>query len=173
MAKSRIAKLIDRLRSTRGCQLLPPTGLPKLPRGIKLPSDLRYFYKEAGGAVLFGRRNSPTRILPPEKIERIDFAIIGEGFARGPFKHWFALADVQDGNYLAIDLNPRFHGHCYDAFHETFAMPGYVAIVASSFTDLLERLLAAEGRCSYWLEDDFQNLGEAFAQYGYKSISPQ
>lgn len=173
MANSPIEEIIDRMRTMSCCQLLPPQGLPTLPHGMLLPADLLYFYGKAGGAVLFGSRNSPTIILAPDQFQRIDLGICGECFASGPFEHWFALADVQDGNYIAIDLNPRFCGHCYDAFHETFAMPGYVAIVASSFTNLLERLLAAEGRCSYWLQDDFQQLGEAFDQYGYKSISPE
>ena len=88
----------------------------------------------------------------------------------GPFCWWFAIADVVDGNYVAIDLNHEHLGLCYDAFHETFAMPGYVNVIASSFTDMLERLLNHKEDSTYWIQDEFKPLGEAFALYGFNTI---
>ena len=77
---------------------------------------------------------------------------------------------TKDGNYVAIDLNPEHAGLCYDAFHETFAMPGYVNVVASSFSDLLCRLLDHKEDSTYWLQEGFVPLGEAFALYDIKAI---
>lgn len=169
-----IEKIVAELRSHPHSTLLPPSGVPKVPPSYSLPSDLRRFYELAGGADIHTDHKcaGPIRILPPTEFQRIDAAITGERFASGPLEHWFATADVGDGNYISIDLHPAHHGLCYDSFHETFAMPGYVSIVATSFTDLLSRLLRHPEDSDYWLQDDFPVLGEAFALYGYASISP-
>ncbi len=169
-----IETIIKELRSHSQCTVFPPSGVPEAPAAYSLPSDLRRFYELAGGAVIHSDHKCamPTRILPPSQIQRIDAAITGDRFASGPFEHWLAVADVGDGNYLSIDLHPAHAGLCYDSFHETFAMPGYVSIVATSFTDLLSRLLRHSEDSSYWLQEDFPRLGEAFALYGYAPISP-
>ena len=44
-------------------------------------------------------------------------------------------------------------------------MKGTCPIVASSFTDLIGRLLEAEGRDIYWYEPDFESLGDAYDGY--------
>lgn len=168
-----IEKIIAELRSHPHCTVLPPSGVPNVPPTYSLPPDLRRFYELAGGAVIHSDRKcpGPTRILPPTEFQRIDAAITGERFAPGPVEHWFALADVSDGNYISIDLHPAQCGLCYDSFHETFTTPGYVSIVATSFTDLLSRLFRHPEDSDYWLQEGFQVLGEAFALYGYASIS--
>lgn len=170
---SGIRLLLDELGRTPDCLISSPHGLPSLPDGLALPTDLREFYELAGGAVLFSERICPgrVRIVGPDEVQRIDLAITGDQFATGPFKWWFAVADVMDGNYIAIDLNPERNGLCYDAFHETFAMPGYVNVIASSFSDLLRRLLDHKEDSTYWLHEGFKPLGEAFALYGFKAIA--
>jgi hypothetical protein len=144
-----------------------------VPEGISLPPDLKTFYQTAGGAVLYSahRCSGNVRILSPTEFQRIDQVITGDRFASGPFQWWYAIADVRDGNYIAIDLNPEHQGLCYDAFHETIAMPGYVNVIASSFSDLMRRLLNHSEDSTYWLQDDFEALGEAFALYGYEPIA--
>lgn len=170
-----IETIIAELRSRPHCEVLPPSGVPEAPLTYSLPPDLRRFYELAGGAVIHSNHKCamPIRILPPSEFQRIDSAITGHRFASGPFEHWLAVADVGDGNYISIDLHPAHVGLCYDSFHETFAMPGYVSIVATSFTDFLSRLLSHSEDSSYWLQEDFPRLGEAFALYGYASISPE
>ena len=140
--------------------------------GVALPADVRDFYERAGGAVLFSERvvAGPIRILGPGEVQRIDQVIIGEPFASGPFQWWFAIVEVGDRNYIAIDLSPEHLGLCYDAFRETFARPGYMNVIAGSFSDLLGRLLAHKVDTTYWLQEDFQPLGEGFALHGYKTM---
>jgi len=164
-------QLIERIRNTPGCRVKPPSGMPSLPEGKTLPTDLGAFYELAGGASLFGDEFGGARawVVAPQEFVPVAEAIIGEPITSGPFPWWFAVADVQDGNYIAIDLNPAHQGLCYDAFHETFTEPGHVSVIASSFTDLLERLLNHGNDSTYWLQDEFVALGEAFALYGYKS----
>jgi hypothetical protein len=139
---------------------------------MTLPPDLCEFYLLAGGMVLFSNSDNGgvVRILAPENVERIDVAIYGEPLAAGPFCWWYAIADVEDGNYIAIDLNPEHQGLCYDAFHETIQAPGYINIIANSFTDLLRRLLKHKEDWSYWIQDGFEPLGEAFLRYGYPPL---
>ena len=168
-----IPSILDAIRHTPDCTIRPPCGLPSLPEGVSLPPDVRAFYELAGGALLFSAHvcAGHVRILNPDEFQRIDLAITGEQFERGPFSNWFAIADVRDGNYIAIDLDTEHFGLCYDAFHETFAMPGYVNVIASSFSDLLRRLLNHKEDSTYWLQEGFVSLGEAFALYGYNSIA--
>jgi hypothetical protein len=164
-----IHEILDLIRARADCSVSPPCGLPFVPDGVSLPPDLREFYEIAAGALLFNQHvcAGHVRILGPNEFQRIGLAINGEEFATGPFSWWFAVADVRDGNYIAIDLNREHFGLCYDAFHETFASPGYVSVIASSFADLLRRLLNHKEDSTYWLQDDFKALGEAFALYGY------
>jgi hypothetical protein len=168
-----ISSILSAIRNTPDCTIEPPSGLPSLPDGMLLPPDLRQFYELAGGALLFSKRvcSGPIRILRPDEMQRIDVVIAGERFASGPFSWWFAIAELLDGNYVSIDLNPDHLGLCYDAFHETFADPGYVDVIASSFSNLLTRLLAHEEDSTYWLQDGFAALGEAFSLYGFNPIA--
>ncbi len=168
-----IESIIAAMRSHPHCKVSPPAGLPIVPPGISLPEDLTRFYELAGSAVINEHHKCacPTRILRPNEFERVDQAINGQLFASGPFENWFAVADVGDGNYVSIDLHPDNFGLCYDSFHETFAMPGYVSVIANSFTDFLSRLLKHTEDSTYWLQGEL-GLGEAFERYGFKSISP-
>lgn len=169
---SDIAKIIDTIAGAPGCSVSPPCGMPSLPEGTSLPEDVRGFYEGAGGAVLFSEHvvAGPIRILGPGEVRRIDQVIIGEPFASGPFAWWFAIVEVGDRSYIAIDLSPEHVGLCYDAFRETFARPGYMNVIASSFSDLLSRLLAHKDDSTYWLQDGFTPLGEGFALHGYKTL---
>ncbi len=169
---SDIDAILAAIVATPGCSVSPPCGMPALPEGVALPADVRAFYERAGGAVLFSGRvvAGPLRILGPSEVQRIDQVIIGEPFASGPFAWWFAIVEVPDRSYISIDLSPGHHGLCYDAFRETFARPGYMNVIASSFSDLLGRLLAHKKDSTYWLQEDFKPLGEGFALHGHKTM---
>jgi cell wall assembly regulator SMI1 len=159
-------------------ELSPPKGMPVINEEVDaeliLPHDVKEFYTRCGGLIANkdGVCGSWIRIVSPEEFQRIDSVILGgEMFATGPFRNWYAIADVQDGNYLAIDLSKEFNGKCIDSFHETFAMPGYVNVVAASFTDLLLRILNHPEDSAFYLQDDVVSLGEAFTLYGYKPLA--
>ena len=169
-----IDELINRLSSEHSCEIAPPCGLPRVASGLILPADVVQFYERAGGMIINkqGRCGSWARIVRPDEFNRIDAVILGgEMFATGPFEFWHAMVDVQDSNYLAIDIGPTHRGICLDCFHETFAMPGYVKLVATSFTDLLNRFVNHMEDSAFWLQDDFEALGEGFELYGYKVIA--
>ncbi|MEI6235208.1 MAG: SMI1/KNR4 family protein [Planctomycetota bacterium] len=165
-----IESLINELRVRPYCSVSEPMGMPNVPDGYSLPADVKRFYELAGGVTIRKKVNDadPTRILMPNEFEPVCIAIYGEVFEDGPWANWYVLADVNDGNYVSIDLHSDHHGLCYDSFHETFAMPGQVQIVATSFTDFLKRVLRHPDDTPYWLQDDFKKLGEAFEQYDYE-----
>lgn len=54
---------------------------------------------------------------------------------------WFAIADMNDGNYLVMDLSDAKGERVdiLDAFHET--IPYEATIIARSFTEFLERMM--------------------------------
>lgn len=169
-----IDKILDALSCDDRCEIAPPCGMPEVAHGLVLPADVARFYERTGGMIVnkHGRYGSWARIVRPDEFDRIDAVILGgEMFATGPFEFWHAIADVEDGNYLAIDIGAKHSGKCLDCFHETFAMPGYVSVVANSFTDLLNRLINHREDSAYWLQDDFEAIEEGFALYGFKALS--
>ena len=101
---------------------------------LQLPADLIAFYERFAEASLFGEEGEEPRcrILSPEEFVQVGKAIMGVPITDGPERSWYALADVQDGNYLGIDLAPEHLGRCYDCFHETYGEPGYCTVIALS-----------------------------------------
>ena len=169
-----IDKIIDAVNLLESCIISPPSGQPIVEENLIIPADVVRFYERTGGMIINknGHGGSWARIVGPDEFQRIDATILsGEMFASGPFSYWHTIVDVQDGNYLSIDLSKEHNGKCLDCFHETFAMPGYVGVIASSFTDLLNRILSHKDDSAYWLQDDFKELDEAFMMHGYKSIA--
>jgi hypothetical protein len=124
--------------------------------GWRLDPDLRAFYLHCNGAELIKRLpDSPYRILPLSKIVRARVAIFGkknDDDAHGPAAMW-AICDVQDGNYLLVDVARQENGHypVIDGWHEAWPDPKYCEQIATSFSDFLERALR-DGQ-AYWLND--------------------
>ena len=157
--------IIARLQSRQDCRFEPGNRLPTIPPPLQLPVDLIEFYQRFTEARLFGGEGeeSRCRILPPEEFVQVGEAIMGQPTTVGLEQSWYALADVQDGNYLGIDLAHDRLGRCYDCFHETYGEPGYCKVIALSFTELLEQIAAAEGE-SFWLAEGFNGYGDAYDQ---------
>lgn len=148
------------------------------PFGDSLPPDLSGFYHATNGAELVGPDGRVAIvILPVQDHEPLDW---GEGpeklGSRGPGgRIWHRFARLPDGSGLAINLDlnasdprpenrwkrhdPLFHAICHfrDA---TRGVAGANPVVAVSFTELLDRLLANGGR-PYWLDAGFVSHGDA------------
>lgn len=122
--------------------------------GWQLDLDLRAFYLHCDGADLFERPNAPYRILPLARIVRARVAIRGkDDDSRGPAS-WYALCDVQDGNYVVVDVGAAQGGHypLIDGYREMFPNPEYCTRIAQSFSEFLEKALRSGGS-HYWLKD--------------------
>ena len=156
-------EVLECLRLRDDCLFHPASCFPKIPTGLQLPADLTEFYRRYSEALLFCRRDmklklqdSRCHVLPPNQFVQIGKAILNEE-TTAVQASWFSLADVQDGNYFAIDLAPSRLGRCYDCFHESFE-PADCKIIALSFTELLNRFAEAGDDC-WWLAEGFQGYG--------------
>ena len=160
-------QIIAELQSRADCHFRLATHLPTIPLDLRLPPDLVAFYERFSEASLFTHDvlDAPCQILPPADFLQVGEAIMGEPTTVGIERSWYALADVRDGNYIAIDLLPERLGRCYDCFHETYGEPGYCTVIALSFTELLNRVAQAEGK-PFWLEETFDGYGDAYEGEG-------
>ena len=154
--------IITDLGSRVDCHFHPGTGLPNIPSDLRLPSDLAAFYARFSEAQLFGDKSDPRcHLLSPDEFIQVGAAMMGQVTKEGIERSWYALAHVQDGNYVAIDLLPTRLGWCYDCFHETYGELGDCKIISLSFTEFLNRLAEA-GDGPFWLEPGFDGYGDAY-----------
>lgn len=131
--------------------------------GRRLPDDVVAFYTECGGADLFLGKDFELRICTPGELVPSNPEIMGEQVPDDITSSWYIVARGGSGEYISIDLHPDRLGLCYDSFHEVHGVAGSCPVVATSFTDLLRRLLAADGGHWYWLEPGWVSLGDAYA----------
>jgi hypothetical protein len=156
-----------------------PRLQPKQARPI--PSDLCKFYHHTGGAELFGRGAAALcRIVPADEIQSLEW---GEKSAPRDIpisgwdgRVWHRFAFLSDGTWLAMNLDthtrdprprkdssfhydPNFRAICHVSA-ATQNRAGLNPVVALSFTELLERLLAG-GEQPYWLAPGFESYGDA------------
>ncbi|WNG30109.1 SMI1/KNR4 family protein [Cystobacter fuscus] len=120
--------------------------------GWTLDPDLRAFYLHCNGAELFKRLpNTPYRLLSLAEIIRARVAIYGEDDDKWGPASMYTLCDVQDGDYVLVDV-ARQENDCYpltDGYHEAWPNPEYCEPVASSFSEFLEKALRSKGRLFY------------------------
>jgi len=136
----------------------PPTTADEIEKferrvGWRLDPDLRAFYLHCNGAELIERLpDTPYRILPLSKIVRARVAIYGEDDDKWGPASVYALCDVQDGNYVLVDVARQENGlyPLFDGDHEAWPDPAYCKQVASSFSEFLENVLRTR-RNLYWL----------------------
>jgi hypothetical protein len=153
--------ILNDLQSRDDCIFRLASGLPALPVGLHLPPDVAAFYSRFSEAKLFGGSSDPCYQIPaPEEFVQIGIAIHGQPTSAPVQRSWFALAHVQDGNYIAIHCSPSRLGYCYDAFHETIDLLDHCKVIAHSFTELMNRASEA-GNEAWWLGDRFETYGYA------------
>jgi hypothetical protein len=169
-----LARLVEEHTTFPGSSREPTRGLPE---------DLSKFYHHTNGAELFGKGTSASyRIEGVENLMRLDWGPMSETLREidTPNGHiWFRLVKLADGSSLAINPRPQYPdairkrflddpGRCeWDDFvaicHcrcETQGKPDQNPVVATSFTELLERLLDG-GPEPYWLKPEFVGHGDA------------
>lgn len=155
-----IPKLVEAISDKADCDLKPVGTLPDVGTN-KLPSDLKEFYSIAGGAILFRDSTYPIEIVSPSDFVRSNPIIIGKVCEDDITYDWYVVA--RDGEqYVTIDLATPRNGRCYDSFWDSHGVPGSCPIVAQSFSKLLEKLLESEGNELFWLEPQFESLGDAY-----------
>jgi len=133
-------ELINLIRTTSSCNVLPPAGLPRIDEKHTLPEDVHTFYELCGGVSLFEESLWPVVIVPPQEIVAANPVLIGEPALYDISSNWYIIAHDANGEFLTIDCSREHLGRCYDSFFDRHGIPGSCAIIATSFTDLLTRL---------------------------------
>jgi antitoxin YokJ len=157
-----IREAIEAIAASPDCRLYEPVGVPAVPDGFALPCDLVEFYQRCGGAELYPARDYAASVVPPTELRPTNLVMLGERIPDDLSASWFTIAKTGGSDYVSIDFSLRRLGRCYDSFHETHAIAGSCPVIALSFTDLLERLLANRGSYWYWLNPDFISIGDAY-----------
>lgn len=162
-----ILELIHLIQNDPSCEVKSSQdGIP-LPEG--LPDDVRIFFEETNGIQLFKNEKYVIEIIGREylipinkflyPIESIDW----DNPESEASNLWYLIAqDDMNSQFISIDLTPERYGQCYDSFIGTHSLIGDTSIIAKNFTELLQNLYLGKGQYWYWLQDDFQYLGDAY-----------
>lgn len=160
---STVSGLLERVRRTPGCRVNPPDGMPSIEPKHVLPDDLKEFYGLCGGVELFEMSAYRLAIVPPTQFVLANPVIlIGltqqqmESFAIKLSWSWYILGKGDNSHYITIDLDPKRLGRCYDSFWELH--PENSVVIASSFTEFLERMLDNKGKLWFWHAESFGSL---------------
>jgi len=157
-----VVQLVDKARHLSGCDIYPARGQPKIAEDHSVPPNLRTFYQLCGGMALFSQSEYPMTILPPDKCVPANPLIVGELCEYDITSSWYTIACDNNREFISIDLAPVRLGKCYDSFYDRHGVRGSCAVIARSFSELLERLLDNQGGYYYWLSPDFEPLGDAY-----------
>jgi len=159
---SSIENIVEAIRRRPDCRVLPPSGVPALATGYVLPDDVCEFYRRCGGVDLFTGSDYATNVVPPEAFVKANPEIVGCECPDDISDAWYIVVRDVAGERLTIDCDPTRLGRCYDSFWDSHGVAGSCAIVALSFTELLERMLGASGRYAYWLAEGGLDYGDAY-----------
>lgn len=160
-------QLLDKIRNSKDCVVLPPSGQPKVGLLHTLPKDVEDFYKECGGIKFFNRSEYAIEIVSADKVQLSNPIILPEGWEQDISSddisnNWYVVAQAGPEQRISIDFHLDRLGKCYDSFWDIHASPGDCQIIAISFTELLEKIFDCRGGYWFWLADDFVSLGDAY-----------
>ena len=156
-----IKSLVDNVSKLSNCKIHPSCGLPRIEECHLIPDDIFEFYEICGGIDLFLDAEFSISIVCPDRFQLANPVIIGEKVEDDISSSWYIIA-FDNSDYLTIDLNKERLERCYDSFWDSHGLIGECPIIAMSFTDLLTRLIINKGQRWYWLQDDFETLGDAY-----------
>ncbi|WP_442869035.1 SMI1/KNR4 family protein [Bacillus sp. BP-3] len=156
-------QLIAQIESLSDCRVLEPAGLPIInEKKHSLPEDVKEFYSLCGGMVLFENEEYSVYIVSPQELILANPVIISELCEDDMSSNWYIICNGRQEEYVTIDLHQNRLGKCYDSFFDRHGVVGESQIIATSFIDLLERLIHYKGKYWYWLQSDFVSLGDAY-----------
>jgi hypothetical protein len=122
--------------------------------GWRLDPDLRAFYLHCDGADLFDRLDFEFRFYPLARLHRARGVMRkSDTDAAGPAS-WYALGEVQDSNFILLDVSQQHEGRypIRDGYNQAFPHPDYCRQIAGSFSEFLAGALGSEGQW-FWLRD--------------------
>lgn len=158
-----IETLINEVKNLKNCIVLPPTIIPELGnKNHEFPKDVEKFYTLCGGLTLYTEAEYPITIVPPNDFVLANPVIVGELCEEDISADWYIIGTGGSSEFITIDLSEGRLGKCYDSYVDRHGVVGENAIIANSFTELLEKLIQNNGQYWYWLEENFVSLGDAY-----------
>lgn len=121
--------------------------------------------------MLFKNKEYHCQIVSPNEFVLSNPVIVGELVEEDLSSNWFIVGHDGNGDYISIDLHSKRLGKCYDSFWDRHGVVGECPVVARSFTELLNRLVQNNGERWYWLNEDFESLGDAYDDYDIDSFN--
>jgi hypothetical protein len=103
---------------------------------------------------LFKRRpDANYRFLPLSEIVRARMAIFGEDKDEDGPASMYAICDLQDGDYVLVDVGRQEDDRypLMDGWHEAWPNPKHCKQISRSFEEFLEHALRSGGRF-FWLK---------------------
>jgi antitoxin YokJ len=154
-----IKPLLQELWRRRDCTLSPSFGVPftELP----LPEDLEEYFRLCGGAELFQGTPTPLRLGGPMELVPADPLIHGRP-VDSITARWYVIGRRSDEAFMTIDLDPARLGRVYDSSWDHHGIEGNCPIIARSFTELIETIVARQSGLPWWGEPSWPSLGDAF-----------
>lgn len=168
---TKIEQLLTQVKTLPYCRIFEPDGLPSIDEKKHiLPEDIEHFYSLCGGLALYENEEYPVYFVSPEEFVLANPVIVGELCEEDISSSWYIVCNDGKDEYLTIDLSKERLGRCYDSFFDRHALVGESQIIATSFTDLLERLIKNKGQHWYWLKDDFNYFGDAYDDFNQELL---
>lgn len=122
--------------------------------GVRLPQDMRQMYSLFSGVLIGPAVDHWTyRVMPIEELAPASELILGTmDVDRSP--PWIAFCDVQDGNYVAMDISTESPDRyaIRDCFHETFPDCFGCETIATNVIEFLRSCITSPERL-YWLPE--------------------
>ncbi|RJS19982.1 SMI1/KNR4 family protein [Corallococcus sp. H22C18031201] len=120
--------------------------------GWRLDPDLRAFYLHCDGARLFDRIDPTFYFFPLAELRRARVTMRQDDSDRAGPASWYALGEVQDSNFILLDVSEQPAGRypIRDGYNEAFPHPDYCRRIADSFSEFLRGALASRGTW-FWL----------------------
>lgn len=159
--------LIEKIKNTKDCKVLPPSGQPNIDAMQLDNSEISEFYSLCGGIIFFQNSDYMIEIVPPTKFRLSNPAILPINWEseipnNDRSNDWYIIAESGPEQRISIDLNRTRIGRCYDSFWDIHASPGECPVIASSLSNLLINILENQGAYWFWLNDSFKPLGDAY-----------
>lgn len=130
------------------------TSTPPAPSPLdaSLPADLQAFYRKYGQTTFYPGAPYSFTIQQADQLERADLHVAGEDIGDELSEYWYVIATCDD-QAISIDLRPgETFGHCYDSFWDRYPTADDTTLVARSFTELLQKIVADSGRSLFWID---------------------
>lgn len=156
-----IIDILTEIENTKDC-IISKLERPIKKLSFELPKDLEYYLKNYSFIVLFQNADYSIKIVGVSEFKRANPVIVGEEAEDNISHNCYIIADDNNSQYITIDLTKDKLGYCYDSFWDRHGVVGKQAVIAQSFTELLERLYNSKGQSWYWTDSNFKSYGDAY-----------